>query len=116
MTQPHGEQVGAELAELYQKGKTTLPLVAGEINGAASNVNGTLIAAAMTRSSALGLGANGCYDSFSAARSSLGSRLATLGDQLDTAGINIVKTAQDLADVDDVTAAAFRTHGGEFPA
>ncbi|GEP36706.1 hypothetical protein NPS01_03690 [Nocardioides psychrotolerans] len=115
MNQPHGPQVGAELAELYLKGKSTLPLVAGEVNGAADNVQGATIYSAMSRSAALGLGASGCYDSFSAARSSLSMRLETLGQQLDTAGINIMKTARDLADVDAATSTAFRNHGGEFP-
>lgn len=115
MNAPSGAAVGAELAELYLKGKDTLPLVAGEINDAASSVIGTHFSSALSRSGELGLGSDGPYNDFSAVRSNLYSRLSKLGGQLDDCGINIMKTAQDLADVDTTTETAFKNHGGELP-
>jgi hypothetical protein len=115
MNQPRGAEVGAELAELYKKGRDTLPLVHGEISSAATNVINSSAVSAMSRSGGLGVGSQGCYSEFSAARSSLYGHLNALGTQLESCGVNIMKTAQDLADVDDVTAAAFTKHGGEFP-
>lgn len=116
MGAPRGEEVGGELAELYLKGRDTLKTeIAGEIAAAATSVVNIGVYAAMSRDGDLGIGSSGPYPAFSQARTALYGRINDLADQLETAGINIMKTAQDLADVDQDTARAFTDLGGEFP-
>lgn len=115
MNQPRGAEVGAELAELYKKGRDTLPLVSGSVKGAMNGVYGQYLYPELYRSGSLGLGTYGCHEDFANVRDSLGMLLSKLGTKLETCGENIMKTAQDLADVDAETEQAFKKHGGELP-
>jgi hypothetical protein len=111
---PRGPAVGAELAELYKKGRDTLPKVSEPIKGAMTHVYNEYVYAELYRSGDLGLGTYGCHEDFADVRSNLGSLLSGLGLTLEECGVNIMKTAQDLANVDHATETAFKKHGGEL--
>lgn len=107
-------EVGAELAELYKKGRDTLPLVSEPVKDSMSHVYAEVVYSELYRSGDLGLGTYGCAEDFANVRSSLGALLSKLGGKLETCGVNIMKTAQDLANVDAATEAAFKKHGGQL--
>ena len=111
---PSGGEVGAELAELYKKGRDDLPKVEDLFDSAGGKIYAITLGVALQRDASLGLGAQGCYSEFNDALSSLKDRIGDVESQLDTVGINIMKTAQDMANVDAETSAAFKEHGGEL--
>ena len=111
---PSGGEIGAELAELYKKGRDVLPVVAGEFDSAGQSIFGITVGNALMRDGSLGLGAQGPYAEFIDVFVSLSGRITDVEDQLETCGVNIMKTARDMANVDAETAAAFRQHGGEL--
>jgi hypothetical protein len=111
---PSPDEIGAELAELYKKGRDELPRVTEQFAGASGKIGSFMIAGPLHRDGSLGLGDNGPYEDFSTVRAALNDRLGDIESQLETIGVNIMKTAQDMANVDQATAGAFNRHGGEL--
>ena len=112
--QIRGKEVAAELAELYKKGRDTMPKVTDSVRGAMNQVYGQYLYPELYRSGSLGLGSYGCHEDFADVRSSLGLLLSSLGMKLENCGTNIMKPAQTLAQVDEETKAEFRRLGGEL--
>lgn len=109
-----GAEIGAELAELYKKGKDLGPTVGQPIVNAAGKVSAELVYAELYRSGSLGSGPYGCGDDFINVQTKLFDTISTLGTTMVNVGLNVVKTARDFADVDAATEAAFKAHGGEL--
>lgn len=107
-------EMGAELAELYKKGRDTMPKVSDPIKEAMAHVYSDYLYSELYRSGGLGLGSHGCSEDFADVRANLGGLLSRLGQTLIECGTNIMKTAQDMANVDHETEQAFKTHGGEL--
>lgn len=109
-----GAEMGAELAEMYKKGKDLGPTVGQPIATAGGEVSAELVYAELYRTGSLGCGTYGCGDDFLSVQRKLDDTITALGDTMVSVGINVVKTARDYADVDSETEAAFKQHGGEF--
>lgn len=125
MSGPTEQEVGANLAELYLKGRDTLPAVAGEIATARSQLTGADMSGFgrssddLFQSEALapyghGFGSASPAAEFDAAISGLSGHLSSLSEVLAACGTNIIITAQDYARTDADVMAAFKAHGGEL--
>ncbi len=126
MGDPSDQEIGANLAELYLKGRDTLPGVAAEIGAAQSSFGGADTWDPFLRPGGdiyennptvpfghgFGGAVNGPGDDLAAAISLLGGHLTSLKAVLDDCGPNIILTAQDYARTDADVQAAFLAMGG----
>ena len=114
MSGPRGGEVGANLAELYKKGRDVMPPIAADVDAARSKAWLITVGDELRRDGRLGLGATGPSDAFYEMEAALNRRMTAVVDQLEAIGINIMKTAQDMARVDQETADAFVRDGGSL--
>ncbi|RYB93173.1 hypothetical protein EUA93_01655 [Nocardioides oleivorans] len=114
MTGPRGDEVGANLAELYKKGRDVMPPIASDVDLARDKAWMITVSDELRRDSRLGLGATGPSDAFHTMEAALNRRMSAVVEQLEAIGINIMKTAQDMATVDQETRDAFVRDGGQL--
>lgn len=125
MSEPTDSEVGANLAELYLKGRDTLPGVAAEIASARSELVGAETSGFYRPSDEFyqnpaiavyghGFSSASPAPEFEAAISALSGHLSSLHEVLAACGPNIIVTAQDYARTDADIRAAFQAHGGKL--
>ncbi|MBS2939160.1 hypothetical protein KDN32_15575 [Nocardioides sp. J2M5] len=114
MTGPRGDEVGANLADLYKKGRDVMPPIAADVDAARDRAWMIPVSDELRRDSRLGLGATGPADAFHTMEAALSRRMSAVVEQLEAIGINIMKTAQDMARVDQETRDAFVRDGGSL--
>jgi len=106
-----GEDLGADLALLYQAGDQLIPHLADQFGHARTKL--TPIgddSGAWSRDPSLGIGETGCYSKFNAYVDAIAAHLKTTEVNLDDTGKALCYAATDYAETDGAAKTAFNAH------
>jgi hypothetical protein len=111
MTGKTGEDLGADLAVLYQTGEQLIPHLADQFGHARSQIDPVgNDSDAWRRDSTLGIGETGCYSTFNSYVDAIAAHLKTTETNLDDTGKALCYAATDYASTDGAAKAAFDAH------
>lgn len=111
MTGKTGEDLGADLALLYQTGEQLLPHLADQFGHARSKLNPVGDdSGSWRRDPSLGIGETGCHSAFASYVDAIATHLKTTETNLDDTGRALCYAATDYAATDDAAKAEFNAH------